>query len=135
MREKQQILAMNALLNGLNNVKEWVSDSSSPWLGQLWTSCDWSFRVKRRFRWCLSAVLLYLLSVPIIFILIGLLALLVLIVGVSVGPATAFLWMYIMLFFGIPASLLFSLFAPSIVLGWLRKRRFRRLIRLRRKGP
>ena len=92
------------------------------------------FRVKGRFRWWLSAVLLYLLSVPIIFILIGLSVLLVLIVGVSVGPATAFLWMYIMIFFGIPASLLCSLFLPSIVLGWLRKRRFRRLIRSRRKA-
>ena len=54
--------------------------------------------MKRRFRWWLSAVLLYLLSVPIIFILIGLSALLVLIVGVSVGPGTAFLWMYVMVF-------------------------------------
>ena len=90
--------------------------------------------MKRRFRWWLSAVLLYLLSVLIIFILIGLSALLVLIVGVSVGPATAYLWMYIMVFFGIPASLLCSLFVPSIVLGWLRKRRLRRLIRSRRKG-
>ena len=90
--------------------------------------------MKRRFRWWLSAVLLYLLSVPIIFILIGLSALLVLIVGVSVGPATAYLWMYIMVFLGIPASLLCSLFVPSIVLGWLRKRRLRRLIRSRRKG-
>ena len=90
--------------------------------------------MKRRFRWWLSAVLLYLLSVPIIFILIGLSALLVLIVGVSVGPGTAFLWMYLMVFFGIPASLLCSLFVPSIVLGWLRKRRLRRLIRSRRKG-
>ena len=90
--------------------------------------------MKRRFRWWLSAVLLYLLSVPIIFILIGLSALLVLIVGVSVGPGTAFLWMYVMVFFGIPASLLCSLFVPSIVLGWLRKRRLRRLIRSRRKG-
>ena len=88
--------------------------------------------MKDRFRWWLSAVLLYLLSVPIIFILIGLLALLVLIFGVSVGPATAYLWMYIMIFFGIPASLLCSLFVPSIVLGWLRKRRLRRLRRLRR---
>ena len=90
--------------------------------------------MKRRFRWWLSAVLLYLLSVPIIFILIGLSALLVLIVGVSVGPATAFLWMYIMLSFGILASFLCSLFVPSIVLGRLRKRRFRRLIGSRRKG-
>ena len=54
--------------------------------------------MKRRFRWWLSAVLLYLLSVPIIFILIGLTALLVLTVGVSAGPATAYLWMYIMVF-------------------------------------
>ena len=90
--------------------------------------------MKRRFRWWLSAVLLYLLSVPIIFILIGLSALLVLIVGVSAGPATAYLWMYIMVFFGIPASLLCSLFIPSIVLGWLRKRRLGRLKRSRRAG-
>ena len=90
--------------------------------------------MKLRFRWWLSAALLYLLSVPIIFILIGLSALLVLIVGVSVGPATAFLWMYIMLSFGITASLLCSLFVPSIVLGCLRKRRLRRLIRSRRRG-
>ena len=90
--------------------------------------------MKGRFRWWLSAVLLYLLSVPIIFILIGLSALLVLIVGDSVGPGTGFLWMYIMLSFGIPASFLCSLFVPSIVLGWLRKRRLRRLIRSRRKG-
>lgn len=83
--------------------------------------------MKRRFRWWLSAVLLYLLSVPIIFILIGLSALLVVIFGVSVGPGTAYLWMYIMVFFGIPASLLCSLFVPSILLGWLRKRRLRRL--------
>ena len=88
--------------------------------------------MKRRFRWWLSAVLLYLLSVPIIFILIGLSALLVLIFGVSHGPATAYLWMYIMIFFGLPASLLCSLFVPSIVLGWLRKRRLRRLRRARR---
>ena len=90
--------------------------------------------MKRRFRWWLSAVLLYLLSVPIIFILVGLSALLVLSVGVPVGPATAYLWMYIMVFFGIPASLLCSLFVPSIVLGWLRKRRLRRLRRSRRRG-
>ena len=83
--------------------------------------------MKRRFRWWLSAVLLYLLSVPIIFILIGLSALLVSIFGASVGPATAYLWMFIMVFFGIPASLLCSLFVPSILLGWLRKRRLRRL--------
>lgn len=90
--------------------------------------------MKRIFRGWLSAVLLYLLSVSIIFILVGLSALLVLIVGVSVGPATAYLWMYIMVFFGIPASFLCSLFVPSIVLGLLRKRRLRRLIRSRRKG-
>lgn len=90
--------------------------------------------MKGRFRLWLSAVLLYLLSVPIIFILIGLSALLILIVGVSVGPATAYLWMYIMVFFGIPASLLCSLFVPSIVLGWLRKRRLGRLKRSRRAG-
>ena len=88
--------------------------------------------MKGRFRLWLSAVLLYLLSVLIIFILIGLSALLVLIVGVSVGPATAYLWMYIMVFFGIPASLLCSLFVPSIVLGWLRKRRLGRLKRSKR---
>ena len=90
------------------------------------------FRVKGRFRWWLSAVLLYLLSVPIIFILIGLSTLLVLIFGVSVGPGTAYLWMYFMLFLGIPSSLLSSLFVPSIVLGAIRKRRLRRLRRARR---
>ena len=36
--------------------------------------------------------------------------------------------------FGIPASLLCSLFVPSIVLGWLRKRRLGGLKRSRRAG-
>ena len=93
--------------------------------------------LKRRFRWWLSALLLYLLSVPIIFILIGfltlLLTLLVAIVSGSRqdGSVLLFLWIYFMFYIGIPLSFLSSIFVPPFVLGWLRKRRLRRLRRVR----
>ena len=98
--------------------------------------------MRRRFRWWLSAVLLYLLSVPIVFISIGLwlfliLGILLAVSGVT-GSAAAgypFLVIYFMLLVGIPFSLLSSFFVPPFVLGWLRKRRLRRLRRLRRTGP
>lgn len=88
--------------------------------------------MKRRFRWWLTAILLYLFSVPTIFVLIGLFTLLVFVNGAFAGPATAYLWLYFMLFLGIPSSLLSTLYVPSIVLGAIRKRRLRRLRRARR---
>ena len=94
--------------------------------------------MKRRFRWWLSALLLYLLSVPIIFILIGflilLLPLLVAIVSGSRQGASVllFLWTDFMFYIGVPLSLFSSIFVPPFVLGWLRKRRLRRLRRVRR---
>ena len=97
--------------------------------------------MKRRVRWWLSAVLLYLVSVPVVFISIGLFVYLVVLIWITVnglvGASQAgysLLIIYFMFFFGIPLSLLSSLFVPSIVLGWLRKRRLRRLIRSRRIG-
>mgnify|MGYP004034166333 FL=1 len=80
--------------------------------------------MKRRFRWWLSALLLYLLSVPIIFILIGfltlLLTLLVAIVSGSRqdGSVLLFLWIYFMFYIGIPLSFLSSIFVPPFVLRW-----------------
>ena len=95
--------------------------------------------MKRRFRWWLAAVLLYLLSVPIVFISIGLWLFLILNIYLAVsgvtGPAAAgypFLVIYFMLLVGIPFSLLSSFFVPPIVLGAIRKRRLRRLRRVRR---
>jgi len=88
--------------------------------------------MKRRFRWWLTAILLYLFSVQTIFVLIGFFTLLVFVNGAFAGPATAYLWFYFMLFLGIPSSLLSALFVPSIVLGAIRKRRLRRLRRARR---
>ena len=41
--------------------------------------------MKRRFRWCLTAILLYLFSVPTIFVLIGLFTLLVFVNGAFVA--------------------------------------------------
>ena len=93
--------------------------------------------MKRRFRWWLSAVLLYLLSVPIIFVLIGLPTLLVIVaLSVYVGSqvSSVFLWILFMFYIGAPLSLLSSFFAPPFVLRWIRKRRLRRLRRSRRRG-
>ena len=101
--------------------------------------------MKRRFRWWLSAVLLYLVSAPIIFIFIGLsLYLIAFIWGVInhlSGNNTASHWAfvhyvlgipYFLCYIGIPSSLLFSFFIPPFVLRWIRKRRLRRLRRARR---
>ena len=95
--------------------------------------------MKRRFRWWLSAVLLYLLSVPIIFISLGLLLFLITVILLAVSGVTGsaaagypFLIIFFMLLVGIPFSLLSSIFVPPFVLGWIRKRRLRRLRRLRR---
>ena len=90
--------------------------------------------MKRRFRWWLSAVLLYLLSVPIIFVLIGLPTLLVIVaLSVYVGGqvSSVFLWILFMFYIGAPLSLLSSFFVPPFVFGWIRKRRLRRLRRVR----
>ena len=86
--------------------------------------------MKRKFSWWLSAVLLYLLSVPIIFILIGLLALIVAIIVNYFSNFGSFFWYFIiifMLYIGAPLSLLSSLFVPPFVLGPIRNRRLRKL--------
>ena len=94
--------------------------------------------MKRRFRWWLSALLLYLLSVPIIFILIGLLVyflllLVAVVFGVSQGGSIfSYFWIFFMYFIGAPLSLLSSFFVPPFVLRWIRKIRLRRLRRVRR---
>jgi uncharacterized membrane protein len=91
--------------------------------------------MKRRFRWWLSALLLYLLSVPIIFILIGLLTLIFAFIVGYFNQFSSFLfyaWMMFMFYIGAPLSILSSIFVPPFVLGWLRKRRLRRLRRTRR---
>ena len=91
--------------------------------------------MKRRFRWWLSAVLLYLLSVPIIFVLIGLPTLLVIVaLSVYVGGqvSSVFLWILFMFYIGAPLSLLSSFFVTLFVLSWIRKRRLRRSRRVRR---
>ena len=91
--------------------------------------------VKRKFRWGMPEMTLYLLSVPIIFILIGLLAalicyLVIAISNTSQGVTVVFyLWMYFMFLFGTSLSLLLSFFVPPIVLRWIRKRRLRRSMR------
>ena len=86
--------------------------------------------MKRRFSWWLSAVLLYLLSVPIIFILIGLLALIVVIIVNCFGHFNSVFWYFLIMFMvyiGAPLSLLSSLFVPPFVLGPIRNRRLRKL--------
>ena len=95
--------------------------------------------MRRGFRWWLSALLLYLLSVPIIFITIGMSAWLIVVIWITVnglvGASQAgysYLLIYFMFFIGTPLSLLSSLFVPPMVLGWLRKRRLRRVRRVRR---
>ena len=91
--------------------------------------------MKRRFSWWLSAVLLYLLSVPIIFILIGLLALIVAIAANYFSNFDSLFWYFLIIFMvyiGVPLSLLSSFFVPPFVLGSIRKRRLRRLRRTRR---
>ena len=95
--------------------------------------------MRRRFRWWLSALLLYLLSVPIIFISIGMSAWLAVFIWITVnglvGASQAgysYLLIYFMFFIGTPLSLLSSLFVSPMVLGCLRKRRLRRLRRVRR---
>ena len=96
--------------------------------------------MKRRVRWWLSAALLYLLSVLIIFISIGLTAYIVMAILIFVSGLTgpgesagyAYLVVVFMIFTGLPLSLLSSLFIPPIILGWIRMRRLRRLRRLRR---
>ena len=50
--------------------------------------------------------------------------------GESAGYA--YLVAVFMILAGLPLSLLSSLFIPTIILGWIRKRRLRRLRRLRR---
>ena len=94
--------------------------------------------MKRRFRWWLFAVLLYLLSVPIIFLSIGLTLYLIVVVYTSAlgltGPDAAgypYLAILILFFWGIPVSLVSSFFVPPLILGWIRKRRLRRLRRVR----
>ena len=94
--------------------------------------------VKRKFRWGQAEVLLYLLSAPIIFALIGLLTfliayLLIVILNVRQGVTVFFyLWLYFMIFFGAPLALIFSFFVPPFVHKLIRKRRLRRLMRGRR---
>ena len=91
--------------------------------------------MKRRFSRWLSAVLLYLLSVPIIFILIGLLALIVAIAANYFSNFDSLFWHILIIFMfyiGVPLSLLSSFFVPPFVLGSIRKRRLRRLRRTRR---
>ena len=95
--------------------------------------------MKRRFRWWLFPVSFYSLSVPIIFISIGLFGYLVLNLWITVNglvgaSAAGYSWLliYFMFFYGIPLSLLFSFFVPPIVRGAIRKRRLRRLRRVRR---
>ena len=95
--------------------------------------------MKRRFRWWLSALLLYLLSVPIVFISIGLtaymvMAIFIIVSGLTGASAAGYSWLVIffMFFVGTPFSLLSSLFVPPMVLGWLRKRRLRGLRSVRR---
>ena len=90
--------------------------------------------MKRRFRWWLSAALLYLLSVPIVFVIIGLAAYIVMAIFIIVsgltGPESAgyaYLLILFMVFAGLPLSLLSSLFIPPIVLRLIRKRRRGRL--------
>ena len=76
--------------------------------------------MKRRFRWWLSAVLLYLLSVPIIFVLIGLPTLLVIVaLSVYVGSqvSSVFLWILFMFYIGAPLSLLSSFLSHRLFLG------------------
>ena len=91
--------------------------------------------VKRKFRWGQSEVLLYLLTAPIIFALIGLLTfliayLLIVIFNVRQGVTVFFyLWLYFMIFFGAPLALIFSFFVPPFVFEWIRKRRLKRLMR------
>ena len=94
--------------------------------------------MKRRFRWWLSALLLYLLSVPIIFLSIGLTLYLIVVVYISVSGLTGsdaagfpYMAILILFFWGIPVSLFSSLFIPPLVLGWIRKKRLRRLRRVR----
>ena len=101
--------------------------------------------MKRRFRWWLSAVLLYLVSAPIIFIFIGLSLYLIAFIWVVINNLSgndtashrAFVHYvlgipYFLCYIGIPFSLLSSFFVPPIVLGAIRKRRLRRLRRVRR---
>ena len=78
----------------------------------------------------MSAVLLYLLSVPIIFILIGLLALMVAIAANYFSNFDSYFWYFLIIFMvyiGAPLSLLSSIFVPPFVLGSIRKRRLRKL--------
>ena len=86
--------------------------------------------MKRRFSWWLSAVLLYLLSVPIIFILIGLLALIIAIAVNYFNNFDSLFWYFLiifMIYIGVPLSLLSSFFVPPYVLGSIRKRSLRKL--------
>lgn len=89
--------------------------------------------MKRRFRWWLSAVLLYLLSVPIIFIAIGTISLLIMNIYIVMsgltGPGESagfgLLYWYFMILVGLPLSILSSFFVPPLLLGWNRHRRLR----------
>ena len=81
---------------------------------------------------------MYFLSVPIIFLSIGLALYLIVVVYTSVlgltGPDAAgypYLAIMFLFFVGAPLSLVSSLFIPKIVSGWIRKRRLRRLRRVR----
>ena len=101
--------------------------------------------MRRRFRWWLSAVVLYLVSALIIFIFIGLSLYLVAFIWVVInnlsGNDTASHWAfvhyalgipYFLCYIGIPSSLLFSFFIPPFVLERTSKIRLGRLRRTRR---
>jgi len=86
--------------------------------------------MKRRFNFWSFA--LYLLTVPITFILIGLLALLIFYFVIIIfnvrqgGTIFLYLWMLFMFFVGAPLSILSYFFVPPFVLRWIRKRRLRK---------
>ena len=76
--------------------------------------------MKRRFRWWLSAVLLYLLSVPIIFLSIGVTLYLTrvvytMVLGLAGADAAGYPYLVILIlfFWGIPVSLFSSFFCPT----------------------
>lgn len=86
--------------------------------------------MKQKFSWWLSAVFLYLLSVLIIFILIGLLTFIFAITAGYFGQFSSiffYFWLMFMFYIGIPLSLLSSFFVPPFVREAIRKRRLRKL--------
>ena len=81
----------------------------------------------------MSAVLLYLVSAPIIFIFIGLCLYLIAFIWIAINNLSGsdaasypFLVIYFLYYIGIPFSLLFSLFIPPFVLRWISSGRTRR---------